>query len=141
MPKFFFNHISQDDVSVDESGADFPSLEAACFDTYHAILDIAFEKLRERQDPNDDTFEIVSERGDVLVIIPFSEVLQPRRARDRSEPRTGQLKAASVRLMKRGQTLKAQFRHELAKTDVACRIIRSNLRRFDAVSSPWHRDK
>jgi hypothetical protein len=41
-------------------------------------VDIAFEKLRARQDPAADIFEIISEQGEVLIVVPFSEVLQPR---------------------------------------------------------------
>src|SRR6266702_4364752 len=109
MPLFFFNHTSHDDVSVDESGTEFPSLEAAYLDTCKAILDISFEKLRERLDPNEDSFEIVSERGDLLVTIPFSEVLRPRQPTDCSGSPTEQLTATSARLTERHRVLKAEF--------------------------------
>jgi len=103
MPKFFFNHFSHDDVSIDEGGSDFPSLEAASPDTCNAILDISFEKLRERQDPTEDTFEIVSERGDLLLTIPFSEVLRPYQPNVSLGSRTAQLTTASARLIERNR--------------------------------------
>ena len=33
MPKFFFNYTARQDVSVDDTGTEFPSLEAAYLDT------------------------------------------------------------------------------------------------------------
>ena len=142
MPKFFFNHTSHDDVSVDESGTEFPSLEAAYLDTCKAILDISFEKLRERLDPNEDSFEIVSERGDLLVTIPFSEVLRPRQPTDCSGSRTEQLTATSARLTERHRVLTAEFNEELAIAEQTFRTIRSNLVRLDAACSAyWPRPK
>jgi hypothetical protein len=142
MPRFFFNHTSHDDVSVDESGTEFSSLEAAYLDTCNAILDISFEKLRERLDPTDDIFEIVSERGDLLLTIPFSEVLRPRQPKDCPEPRTEQLTATSAHLTKRHRALKAEFNEEIARTEATFRTIRSNLVRLDmACSAHWPRAK
>jgi hypothetical protein len=142
MPKFFFNHISRDDVSVDEGGSDFPSLEAAYLDTCNAILDISFEKLRERLDPTEDIFEIVSERGDLLLTIPFSEVLRPRQPTDLPGSRTEKLAATSARLTARHRALKAEFNEEFARTEATFRTIRSNLVRLDvACSDHWPRSK
>jgi hypothetical protein len=142
MPRFFFNHTSRDDVSIDEDGSEFPSLEAAYLDTCNAILDIAFEKLRDRQDPNEDVFEIVSERGDVLVMIPFSEVLRPHQVKDYPASRTSQLTTASTRLAKRHQALRAEFSEEFARTETTFKNLRSTLIRLDAACSPhWPRAK
>lgn len=142
MPRFFFNHTSHDDVSVDESGTVFPSLEDAYLDTCRAILDIAFEKLRERIDPADDTFEIISERGDLLAIIPFSEMLRPHHVKGRSGSLSVQLMATSARLLERNRTLKAQFNEEFARTEATFSTIRLNLKRLDAACSTyWPRAK
>ena len=80
MPRFFFNLSSQGNVSIDETGTDFSSLEAAYLETCGAILEMAIEKLREREDPGKDMFEITDERGNVLMQVPFSEVLRPQGA-------------------------------------------------------------
>jgi hypothetical protein len=77
MPRFFFNLNSQGNVSVDEVGTEFSSLEAAYLDVCNAILDIGFEKLRSRQDPAKDSFEIIDENRNVLMHVPFFEVLWP----------------------------------------------------------------
>jgi len=142
MPKFFFNHFSHDDVSIDEGGSDFPSLEAAYLDTCNAILDISFEKLRERLDPAEDTFEIVSERGDLLLTIPFSEVLRPHQPNGSLGSRTAQLTTASARLIERNRVLKAEFSEEFARAEATFRTIRSNLLRLDvACADFWPRSK
>src|SRR5215475_13846133 len=84
MPRFFFNLSSQGNFSPDETGTEFSSLEAAYFDTCDAILDMAIEKLRARQNPAEDVFEIGDEQGNVLMEVPFSEVLSPGAATNRS---------------------------------------------------------
>ena len=63
MPLFFFNHSSAGSVCVDDLGTEFPSLEAAYLDTCDAVLDMAFEKLRTQQDPEDDSFDIIDVEG------------------------------------------------------------------------------
>jgi hypothetical protein len=83
MPRFFFNLSSQGKVSMDETGTEFSSLEAAYLDTCDAILEIAVEKLRARENPATDAFEIADEQGNVLMQVPFSEVLWPAAATDR----------------------------------------------------------
>ena len=80
MPYFFFNHTSKGATCVDDIGTEFPSLEAAYLDTCEAILAIAFEKLRARQDPATDAFEIIDDKQNVLMKVPFSEVLRPSAA-------------------------------------------------------------
>src|SRR5215813_14487162 len=77
MPRFFFNYASQGTTCVDDIGTEFSSLEAAYLDTCAAALAIAFEKLRARQDPTTDAFEIIDDKKNVLMKVPFSEVLRP----------------------------------------------------------------
>ncbi|TYM00142.1 hypothetical protein FXB40_01125 [Bradyrhizobium rifense] len=139
MPRFFFNHTSHDDVSVDKSGTVFPSRRTPISTPCRAILDIAFEKLRDRVDPAED--EIISEGGVLLATIPFSEMLRPHH-KGRTESPTEQLLAISARLIERNRTLQAQFNEEFARTEASFRTIRSNLVRLDAACSTyWPRAK
>lgn len=48
-------------------------------DTCDAILDIAVEHCA-RQDPAKDGFEIIDEQRNILMQVPFSEVLRPAAA-------------------------------------------------------------
>jgi hypothetical protein len=47
-------------------------------DACQAALAIAFEKLQTRQDPLNDAFEIIDDQQNVLMEVPFSEVLWPK---------------------------------------------------------------
>jgi hypothetical protein len=142
MPRFFFNHTSHDTVSVDDIGAEFETLEAAYLNTCDAILDIAFEKLRERQDPTEDAFEIVGEYGDMLVCIPFSEVLRPRRRDDRPIVRTNPLLARSDQLRARHQELKADLKNEFSRTTSELQAVHANMARLGtACFDPWLQPK
>ena len=135
MPRFFFNHTSHDTVNVDEIGTEFATLEAAYLDTCDAILDLAFEKLRARQDPMQDAFEIISEHGDRLVYVPFSEILRPHQADGPPTSRPSLTLAASARLIARNKVLKSELRAEFAKTASACKAIEANLARIAALVS------
>src|SRR5260370_38969207 len=116
MARFFFNHCSAGDVSVDEIGTEYPSVEAAYLDTYDAMLEIAFEKLRTRRDPGQDSFEILDDCGHVLMHVPFSEVLRPHQPIRTPTPYPGhQLIAACRQQMTRSKSLKAELREECSK--------------------------
>src|SRR6201986_1490822 len=80
MPRFFFHFTDQ--VGRDDIGTVFPSLEAAYLDAYKAVAEISFEKFRAHDDPTNDGVEISDEGGRILMHIPFSEILRPRRKVD-----------------------------------------------------------
>lgn len=137
MPRFFFNLSSQGNVSMDETGTEFPSLEAAYLDTCDAILDIAVEKLRAHQNPAKDAFEIADEQGNVLMQVPFSEILSPAAATNRP------MKWETIRIFHscrhyaaRSQALQADIRAEFEQVKNVCGDIRENLVRI-ADRSSW----
>jgi len=131
MPRFFFNHSSHGDVCVDDIGTEFPSLEAAYLDTCEAALLIAFEKLRARQDPAEDAFEIIDRHGHALMRVPFSEVLRPVPPRRTPivRPRS-HIMAACQEQLARSRILKAELRAELNKTQLAFEAIRETIARL-----------
>jgi len=125
MPMFFFNHSSPGAVLVDDVGTEFPSLEAAYLDTCDAVLDIAFEKLRAQQNPENDSFDIMDGEGRMLMHVPFSEVLRPRGAPKTSSVYRGhQAIVARHREIVRSQ---AELRAEFEKTQSALKTIRTTL--------------
>ena len=135
MARFFFNHCSAGNVSVDEIGTEYPSIEAAYLDTYDAMLEIAFEKLRTRHDPAQDAFEIMDGQGHLLMHVPFSEVLRPHHATKAPTGSLGrQIIATCDRQMKRSQTLKAELREEFNKTQSSLQLVRANLARLRPVT-------
>jgi hypothetical protein len=134
MPLFFFNYASDGKTAPDEVGTEFPSLEAAYLDACESALEMAFEKLRARQDPTTDSFEIVDDRQNLLMQVPFSEVLQPA-AKTRSSLLRQQafVTQAAVamenccRQLARGEKLKDELRAEIARARQMFGAIRANL--------------
>ena len=125
MPRFFINHTSPNEICVDDIGMEFSSLEAAYLDTCEAALAIAFEKLRERQDPASDAFEIIDEEQNVLMQVPFSEVLRPAAMTTKQE---NTLAFENCRRQAaRNRRLKDEIRAELTRTRGIFDAIRANL--------------
>ena len=131
MPRFFFNFTSQGEISIDHTGTEFPSLEAAYLSTCQAILDIAHEKLQARQDPEKDAFEIVDVKRTVLMHVPFLEVLRPKRTNNAAALRdqTNRLTSASRHLVARSKALNAELCTELERTKRLSDTINANLAR------------
>src|SRR5215831_7040201 len=129
MPRFFFNLRSQGDVSIDEIGTEFSCLEAAYLDACDAILQIAFDKLRSRQDPSRDTFEIADGERKVLMQVPFVEVLQPRAATSIARMRLDTLRILDncLHQVARSEALQVAISAELEQAKKTCAGIRANL--------------
>jgi len=129
MPRFFFHFTSHDEVGRDEIGTVFPSLEAAYLDAYEAVLGISFEKLRAQDDPTNDGVEIADEGGRILIHIPFSEILRPRRKVDiqANGHATNRAIQACQRQMLRSRTMWSELQTEFAKSQYAFRSIQAKL--------------
>lgn len=129
MPHFFFNHTSGGATFVDEVGTDFPSLEAAYLDTCQAALAIAFEKLRTRQDPTTNSFEIIDDEQNLLMQLPFSEVLRPAAATSSwmAMQRTALALENCRRQAARSESLRDEIRAEFTRTRGLFAAIRANL--------------
>ena len=137
MPLFFFNHSSAGSVCVDDLGTEFPSLEAAYLDTCDAVLDMAFEKLRTQQDPEDDSFDIIDVEGHLLMHVPFSEVLRPRPAPKLPTVHRGHRAIAACRReIVRSQLLKTELHAEFEKIQSTLDIIKTTLARTRNLAPP-----
>ncbi|MGA7809864.1 MAG: hypothetical protein WCB02_35225 [Bradyrhizobium sp.] len=120
---------------MDEIGVEFSSVEAAYLNGYDAMLEIAFEKLRLRQDPAEDAFEIMDGEGHMLMHVPVSEVLRPRRPTGTPAVYLGrQIIAACEQQLARSQTLRAELRAEFKKTRSALETVQANLARLRSVT-------
>jgi len=135
MPHFFFNYISDGATFVDDMGTEFSSLEAAYLDACETALALAFEKLRGRQDPANDAFEIVDDEKNMLMHLPFAEVLRPGAAAKISTISQQTVLALENcrRQVARGETLKDEIRAEFARTREMFDAIRANLSTFHPV--------
>jgi hypothetical protein len=135
MPHFFFNYTSGGATSVDDVGTEFSSLEAAYLDVCKTTLAIAFEKLRARQDPATDSFDIIDDEKNVLMHVPFSEVLRPAAATNLSTINQQTVLALENcrRQAARSESLKNEIRAEFARTREMFDAIRANLPTFHPV--------
>jgi hypothetical protein len=136
MPRFFFHLRSQDGLSADETGTDFPCLEEAYLGTCDAILEMAVEMLRARQNPTKDAFEIADDRGNVLMEVPFSEVLWPGAVTNkpvRSE--TIRVFESCRRRAERSHVLQAEIRAEFQQARNTFSDIHANLARLAAATA------
>jgi hypothetical protein len=71
----------------DEEGAEFGSLEEAYLEAFHGAQELCPIFLQERRDPRRYTYEITNPAGEVLIELPFSELLDT--CRDARKSRAG----------------------------------------------------
>lgn len=118
MPRFFFHFTSQGDVSRDEIGTVFSSLEAAYLDGCRSVLEMSIDKIRTRDDPTNDSVEITDESGRVLMNIPFLEIVRPRQkvAMEANRLATDHILQACQHQMQRSHMLRSELQAEYEKT-------------------------
>jgi hypothetical protein len=75
MPLFFFDYFDEDGRDLDTDGIEFPDIEAAYIDAYHSVIDIWAEARHEGRDLRRHRFEIRDATGNIVMELPFSEVL------------------------------------------------------------------
>jgi hypothetical protein len=85
--QYYFHLRIGDTVSADELGLDLPDLETAYLEAFRAAQEMWSELLAQRSDPLRRAFDIADADGQVLMTIPFCEVLE--RARRLPPPRRG----------------------------------------------------
>ena len=131
MPRFFFDFSSGGTVVADDVGTEFPSLEEAYLDACRSALEMSFEKLRIRNDPNLDSVEILDAQGQSLMQVPFSDVLRPKplRSPGRQDQCTDIISSYQEQLVRR-KRLRAEIDEELRKMQTTFGAIRANLDRL-----------
>ncbi len=89
--RFYFHLRIGGSFSPDEIGLDLPDLESAYLQAFETARAMWGELLAEHSDPLIRAFEIADEHGQVLLTVPFREVLDRARKPQRVLP--GALKA------------------------------------------------
>jgi len=84
MPHYYFHLIVDTERHIDSLGVEFPSLDAAYLDAFEAAREMWSELLKEREDPLTHTFEISDADGQLLLTLPFIEVLEQARKPSRA---------------------------------------------------------
>jgi len=75
MPHFYFHLRTPAGWERDDTGLDFVGLEAAYLDVCRTIPDMAADLVKRKRDPLRYAFEIADGAGQLLMEVPFSEVL------------------------------------------------------------------
>jgi len=77
MPCFFFHiRCSDQTLSLDEFGLDFPDVETAYVEAFRAAQDIKGVFTSRNQNPRDYAIEAVNARGELVISLPFSEIFE-----------------------------------------------------------------
>ncbi|MFE1599047.1 DUF6894 family protein [Methylobacterium sp. ID0610] len=76
MPLFYFHLKNGDAIDRDEVGTECPSLEAAYLEACRALVGMAIDMIRAREDPMRLGFEITDARGQALMEVPLSDALK-----------------------------------------------------------------
>ena len=75
MPRFYFDFCQGNDRIPDAEGTELANAEQAYLEAFNGASDLWGDLLKQRQDPRRCRFEVRSEEGDLLFILPFQEVL------------------------------------------------------------------
>ena len=125
MPRFFFDLSTPGGLERDDLGVTFAGVEAAYMDACRAALEISVDMLRERQDPGRHRFEVRDERAALVLEIPFTEVLQPRRPPATLHRIHRQIQTT----LGRSRQLRAEMQAELVRARGSLETAQATLRR------------
>ena len=113
MPKFFFHLRSKDGFEHDREGIDCDSLDIAYLEAHKAVFPISADMAQSGKVPTRHSFEIADARGQVLLILPFSEAFSGSAAAPM--PRNQALLRTAHDQAYRMRTLRGQVSDEFAK--------------------------
>ena len=127
MPRFFFDLATPAGLERDDTGSVFDSLETAYLDGSQAAVEISIDLLRDRHDPSRHRFEVRDEEGQVVLEIPFGEVLRPGRS---ATPHPGPpgMQARLEAAFERNRELKSELALAVAEARERLRTARAILR-------------
>jgi hypothetical protein len=73
--RYFLNQVHRGECIIDDEGECFPDLEAVKNEVIVSAREIMAERLRNGDDLNHSRFEVQDERGQVVLVLPFSEAI------------------------------------------------------------------
>jgi len=128
MPVFYFHLLVGKQRSPDDLGVEFDGIEAAYLDAFHAAQEMWSELLKNGEDPTKHSFEICNSDGELLLTLPFKEVLD---ASQKPAARSATV-SASINLIELTQTLTAALHQEIQDTRAIIEISKQTIRRVSA---------
>ncbi len=136
--RYYFHLRIGQKLSPDDTGLELPDLETAYLEAFEAAQAMWGELLAERSDPLARSFEIADEQGQLLLTLPFVEVLdrarKPRPLSDRASGEkwrsTEQLLAVSLReQIETARKMRASLREQIGAAREALEATRQMLER------------
>jgi len=125
MPLFYFHLLVGKQRYPDDMGIEFDSLEAAYLNAFEGMREMWVELLKEGDDPTTRSFEISDSDGKILLIVPFTEVLEAAR---KPAPRSLTV-TASINLIELTQTLTAALNQQIQDTRTIIDISKQTVNR------------
>ncbi len=106
--QFYFHLKSPDAIERDDEGVECENIELAYLRVCEAIPDVAAEILRERKDPMRFSFLIANEAGELLMTVPFTELVRehgpsPRKEESGLEMARRHVRQGAERLRRQGE--------------------------------------
>jgi len=92
MPWFYFHLRGPKGLEPDDTGLEFAGIEAAYLEAYATIPELSADLASEEKNPARYAFEITDPGGELLMDVPFTEVL------DRGRKRVSPSSAARFRI-------------------------------------------
>ena len=87
MPRVYFGFRKGNVLSRDHDGLELDSIETAYLQAFWAAQELWHECLLRRRDPRECAFEISDDDDNLLMVLPFSEVLESCRGKPLEEAR------------------------------------------------------
>ena len=125
MPLFYFHLTVSGERSPDDLGVEFESVEAAYLDAFATAREMWSELLQRREDPTTHCFEICNADGELLLTLPFTEVLEA----GQKPMRPSQAINASKNLIEKTRALTAALIQQIEHTRAVIEITRQTLHR------------
>ena len=132
MPHYYFHLTVGGNHYPDYLGVEFPTLELAYLDAFQSAREMWTELLKERKDPATHSFQIANEDGQVLLTLPFAEVLDAAR---KPSPPTHTFKD-TLALVEETRTLTEALNSEILRAQEIMRVAKQTIRRGSIQSFP-----
>ncbi len=75
MPKFYFDFRDNGHLTIDDVGLQFAGFEQAYLEAFRASQEIWYDHLKQGKDPTLCAFEICDASHNLLLVLPFVEIL------------------------------------------------------------------
>jgi hypothetical protein len=121
-------------LDPDKLGIELPDLETAYLEAFQAAQEMWSELLTQRADPLSRAFEIADADGQVLLTLPFREVLD--RARKPTAPPASKRRRATETLLQRHHALATSLNQEADRARALVEKTLHSLRRASACVHP-----